>query len=308
MQIARVWFLVLLAATLGPRPVDGQQAAGAGPADGLELRVMSFNIRYGAAADGENHWHKRRELVFGVFADHRPDVAGLQEALAWQLDEIRAAHPQYSVMGVGRIDGKRQGEFAAILYLTDRFEVARQGTFWLSDTPRVPGSRSWGNTLPRTCTWARLIEKESGRGFYVYNLHLDHLSQPSRERSAVLLAQRISRRRHHDPVMVTGDFNAGEGNPAIRFLTGDFSPAWSPSRSKATSPSLVDTFRVLHPEAVEVGTFHAFSGRTDGEKIDYVFVQPEARVLEAAIIHDHRNGRYPSDHFPVFARVLLVVR
>ncbi|MHC4090816.1 MAG: endonuclease/exonuclease/phosphatase family protein, partial [Planctomycetota bacterium] len=183
---------LLVAVAVQPAAAGRQEPASTD--DGLDLRVMSFNIRYGSARDGENRWEKRRDLVFAVLRDHRPDVAGLQEALHWQIDEIRQALPKYAMVGVGRKDGKRNGEFAPLFYLVQRFRISEQGTFWLSDTPAVPGSKSWGNGVPRICTWARFVEKDSGTAFYVYNLHLDHKSQPSRVGGVELLAERINRR------------------------------------------------------------------------------------------------------------------
>jgi endonuclease/exonuclease/phosphatase family metal-dependent hydrolase len=150
-------------------------------------------------------------------------------------------------------------------------------------------------------TWARFIDRD-GSAFWHYNMHLDHESQPSREKSMDLLVQRINTRRFPDePVIVTGDFNAGEANTAVHTLVG------APMRAATDPPApFVDTFRVLHPSETEVGTFTAFVlGATKGDKIDYVLVQPGTTVLSAAIIRTSRNGRYPSDHFPVVARVVL---
>src|SRR5690606_12494158 len=128
-----------------------------------ELRVMKFNIRYGTANDGEDHWDKRKDMVVEVLRRHRPDIVGLQEALRFQIDFIREALPAYEELGVGREDGKRAGEYTVILHLKDRFSAEEQGTFWLSDTPEVPGSRTWGNRIPRICTWARFEDKRSSR-------------------------------------------------------------------------------------------------------------------------------------------------
>lgn len=261
-----------------------------------DLRVLSFNIRYGTAKDGDNRWANRRELAFDVIRRHAPDIAGLQEALDWQLDESIAALPHFAYVGVGRDDGVRAGEFAAILYRRDRFTVADQGTFWFSDHPAKPGSMSWGNLIPRICTWARFTPKSGDRAFYVYNVHLDHASQHSRERSAEFLTTRIRARAHRDPIIVTGDFNAGETNPAILRLT---------TGQPGGSLNLVDTFRVLYPDETTVGTFNAFRGAGDGEKIDYIFAPGDAKVFEAAIIRDHDGARYPSDHYPVIAALRL---
>jgi endonuclease/exonuclease/phosphatase family metal-dependent hydrolase len=235
-------------------------------------------------------------MLFEVTRELDADILGLQEALAFQIDEIEAAVQDYAAIGVGRDDAARAGEYTAILFRKSRLRAADAGTFWFSDTPEVPASRSWGNRITRICTWARFVDRD-GRGFYVFNLHLDHESQPSRERSVALLARRIAARAFPaEPVIVTGDFNAGERNPAITTLV---------ERPDASS-RLVDTFRVLYPAATDVGTFTGFTfGNTAGEKIDYVLVQPGTEVLSAEIVRTSRENRYPSDHFPVAATVRL---
>jgi len=265
------------------------QAPAAQPAQAAPLTVMSFNIRYGTANDGDNHWLKRREQLFALLRDEQADVIGLQEALQGQIEEILQAVPGYDYVGVGRSDGRRAGEYAAILYRMTRLRARRSDTFWFSDTPGVVKSTSWGNQIERICTWAYFEDRE-GPAFYLYNVHLDHQSQPSRERSAALLLERIGARDPKAPAVVTGDFNAGENNPAAVAMRGAFA----------------DSFRLLHPGATEVGTFNGFKpGQTSGDKIDFVFVEPGTEVLDAAIVRTSRDGRYPSDHFPVTARVRL---
>ena len=269
----------------------GSEAASAQPPAREPITVMTFNIRYGTATDGDNEWTRRRTMLFDLVREQDADLVGLQEALDFQVDEITAAVPGYATIGVGRDDGGARGEFAAILFRRTRFRVAEAGTFWFSDTPTVPGSKSWGNTITRICTWARLIDRD-GRGFFVYNVHLDHQSQPSRERSTGLLRERIDARSFAaEPVVVTGDFNVGEKNPALATLVGPF----------------VDTYRVVRPQETTVGTFTGFKfGNVDGEKIDYILVQPGSDVMHADIVRFTRDQRYPSDHFPVVARVRLV--
>jgi endonuclease/exonuclease/phosphatase family metal-dependent hydrolase len=268
-------------------PAATQTAAQPAP-----LTVMSFNIRYGTANDGENRWAARRGLLFDVLREQDADLIGLQEALDFQIDEILAAAPAYAAIGVGRDDGARKGEYVAILFRKDRLQVAASGTFWFSDTPEVVRSTSWGNRITRICTWARFVDRD-GRAFWVYNVHLDHESQPSREKSVALLRQRIDERPlRSEPVIVTGDFNVGESNEALRALTA--------------GRAFVDTFRVAHPREKVVGTYTGFRpGRVEGEKIDYIFAPPGTEVLSAAIIRTARDGRYPSDHFPVVARLVL---
>lgn len=254
-----------------------------------EVRVMSFNIRYGTARDGDDAWPLRRAQLFALLRREAPDILGLQEALRGQLDEVRAALPGYGEAGVGRDDGRTAGEYAAVLWRMERFELLATGDFWFSDTPALPGSRSWGNAVTRLCTWVRLRNRATGRTVSVFNVHLDHESQPSRERSAAMLLARIALRGNDDPVLVTGDFNAGEDNPAVA----------------AVRERLRDSYRVARPADTVVGTFHAFRGDSTGEKIDYVFVSPEWSVLDAAIRRTSVAGRYPSDHFPVTARLRL---
>ncbi len=278
------------------------------------IRVMSFNIRFGTAKDGDNAWEHRRSMVFDVIRDSGGDIVGLQEALQFQVDEIRAALPGFEAIGVGRDDGAKAGEQCTILFRGDRFELHTHGTFWLSDTPDAPGSKSWGNTLPRICTWARLTERGTGKSFYVFNTHFDHQSQPSRERAAEFIASRMaSRERPADPVILMGDFNVGEANPVWRYFVGERERAVTDAAAPAgaASPELRDTFRVLHAGEATVGTFNGFSGKSDGDKIDAVFIADGRGeggsgwdVLEAAIVRTNREGRYPSDHFPVTATLL----
>ena len=259
------------------------------PERGEPLDVMSFNIRYGTARDGENAWPKRSELVFRVMRDGEADVIGLQEALKFQLDEVLEALPTYGFVGVGRSDGVAAGEYAAILYRRERIEVVEQGTFWFSETPDEPGSTSYGNSIPRICTWARFRDRTNGELFHFCNVHFDHQSQPSREKSAEMLRAHVEQRADGEPVIVMGDFNAGETNKAMRILRG------------AGDTRLVDTFRAIHADDENDGTFNGFTGKTDGERIDSILVDPSWTIEGAEIDHTNDEGRWPSDHCPVTA-------
>lgn len=282
-------------------PPDGgaQPAAASGPAQAdAQVRAMSFNIRYGTANDGDNAWPLRRDLVLRVIRDFEPTVLGLQEALRFQLDEIGAAFPEFGEVGAGRVDGIEAGEYSAILYDRRRLELLGSATFWLSDTPEVVGSMSWGNRITRIVTWARFRNRVNDMAFYVFNTHWDHESQPSRERSAELLMERIAARGVASRVLVMGDFNAGEDNPAFRRLIA------ADTANGAEAVPLADTFRTLQQEATDVGTFNGFTGERTGDKIDAVLVSPGWKVLEAEIVRFNEDGRYPSDHFPVTAVVV----
>ena len=293
-NIATMWLRTVFTCVVVLALAGSHSASQAAP--GAPLDVMSFNIRYGTANDGENRWENRREQVFDLLRTERPDVMGLQEALWSQIQEVLAEVPGYALVGVGRDDGRTKGEFAAILFRTDRLFLSDAGTFWFSDTPEVVASTSWGNTITRICTWARFVD-DSGRAFWHYNVHLDHQSQPSRVRSTALLASRLGEPdRRGEPVVITGDFNVGEANPALVALVG----------TSAAPGRFADTFRVLHPGATEVGTFTGFDvSQTTGDKIDYVLVPRGTEVISAAILRSARDGRLSSDHFPVVARIRL---
>jgi endonuclease/exonuclease/phosphatase family metal-dependent hydrolase len=284
----RFSWLLGAAPALAPLPAPGATT------DPLRVRALSFNIRYQNTNDtGPKNWQARRGPVIDLIRREAPDIVGLQEALRSQLDDLHERlGGDYAEIGVGRDDGKSKGEFSALLIRRNRWNVEESGTFWLSDTPEVPNSMTWGNTITRICTWARLKEVDTGRTIHFFNTHFDHQSQPSREKSATLLAERIAARQPAGPFVLTGDFNAAPDNPAITTLTGG-------------PLNLVDTWKVANPDhpAAESGTWQAFEGNRDGGRIDFILVPPGTRVIDAAILHDAPDGVLPSDHFPVRATV-----
>ncbi len=252
--------------------------------------VITFNVRWDAPSD-EYKWEERRARSVRLLQSWSPDLLGLQEPLHAQLEDIAAALPAYTVLGVGREDGKAAGEFCPILYRTARFDLQDSGTFWLSGTPAVPGSAGWGNRIPRLCTWAHLRDRETGGDLSLYNVHLDHESQPARERSAQLLVDTLRQRAADGPVILTGDFNAEPGNLAIKRLQAEDSPV---------PISALDIASPAPP-----GTFHDFTGRASGGPIDYIFLSPEWQVLEAEVLTGDGARPFPSDHFPVAATLRL---
>ena len=264
----------------------------------FEIDALSFNIRFDNPKDGENAWPNRKEMVGQWVKSESPDVIGLQEALRHQIDDIKKVATAYSEYGVGRDDGKSRGEHCTILYLKKRFSLDKSdcGTFWFSDTPEKIASKSWGNEIPRICTWGRFIEKKTDKGFYVYNVHYDHRSQPSRLGASELIIQRISKRkRSNDPIILMGDFNASENNPAIKIF-------------KDEPLNLVDTIRVVKPDEKIGKTFHGFRGGSfSGGKIDHVFMLPKmGKVSSAEIVRFNKDKRYLSDHYPVRAKLSFI--
>ncbi|MEX1048496.1 MAG: endonuclease/exonuclease/phosphatase family protein [Akkermansiaceae bacterium] len=272
----------------------------------LELRLMSFNVRYETQEDrGTRSWRRRVVGAVRMIAAEKPDVIGVQEALHGQAADLWASLPDFELVGVGRDDGKQAGEYSAIFFRRDRFRLdpADQGTFWLSDTPDTPGSRTWGNEITRLVTWIRLLDLATGRGFYVYNTHWDHQSQPSRERSALLMARRIDGRPHAgDPVVLIGDLNVVEANPAYRYLTGE--KVSLAGKHQQWANGLVDTYQQLYPARQDRRSLHFFTGNRDGSlKVDHVMVSRGVHILEVAIVWEDKP--LISDHFPVTARVVF---
>ena len=254
-------------------------------------RIMSFNIRYGSANDGENSWTNRKELLFEVIKEYNPDILGVQEALDFQINALATKFAHFKRSGVGRDDGSHAGEHSAIFYDSTKFSIIREETFWFSETPQKAGSMSWGAHFPRICSWAELVDNE-GKRIFVFNNHWDHESQVSRKNSAQMLINKIKELKIPAHIIVMGDFNAGENNPAFRILIDD------------AFVKLKDTFRALKPAAKETGTFNGFDGVSTGEKIDAILVSATFKIINADILHTNRNGTYPSDHFPVTAELL----
>ena len=259
---------------------------------GSELRIATFNVRYDAKGDqGPRDWKARRDLVSETIREMNPSLLGLQEVVHGQLEDLKDAHPEYEVVGVARDDGKQRGEYSPLFFRKDRFRLDEKenGTFWLSDTPQVVGSNSWGNACTRICTWARLIDRKTEKGIYVLNTHWDHKGQWSRVKSATLIRQRIaSIANQGEAVVLMGDFNASESSLAIKeLLAGE-------------QVKIVNSFHFANSEEVVRGTFNGWRvDATQGKMIDHIFVNSNLAVKSARIVRRHRKGQTPSDHFPV---------
>lgn len=250
-----------------------------------ELKVMTYNLRYANPADGPDAWEHRKEALIGLIRKHDPDIFGIQEGLASQVDELRQAFRTHAVVGVGRDDGLRKGEYSAIYYRRERIGLREGGTRWISDTPDVAGSKGPATTLPRIFSWGEFFLAEGGR-VLVVNTHFDHQSAPAR----LLGAQQIRsfvESRPGLPTIVTGDFNCSFGDAPIEHL-----------RERLTA---------LRPTSESIGTFNGFKpDAISGSMIDFIFVNEAFEVLETQIDRTLTpEGRAPSDHFPVIARIRL---
>lgn len=274
----------LLGGPLGACTLLGRSA----PA--MELTVATYNLRLDLPSDGIDAWPQRRDAVIELVRRHGFDVLGTQEGLAHQIDDM-ARMPGYAAAGVGRDDGARGGEFAAIVYRSDRFERLDTGDFWLSPTPDRP-SKGWdARCCNRLATWVRLRERRSGRAFVVLSVHFDHEGSVARRESARLVLHKLAAIARGDPVICVGDFNALPGSEPVELMTRSLRDARAHSERAPTGPD---------------GTFNGFRhDRVAVDRIDHIFVGPGWTVLWHATLDDQSHGRYPSDHLPVAARLRL---
>lgn len=265
-------------------------AASAGDAAPLVLRVMTYNLRYASDQAGEA-WDDRRPVMQALLAREAPDVFGTQEGLYQQLRDLAAGLPGYQWVGLGRAGGSKD-EFCAIFYRRDRFAPVAFDHFWLSDTPALVGSMTWGNKYRRMVTWVRLRDRATGREFEVWNTHFDHEVEEARRKSAELLRQRIAGVDPAVPLLLLGDFNCLAGaSRAHAILTHD--------------AGLTDTWDAApRPGNAGLNTFNGFAApRHGGERIDWILARRPAGVDAAAIVDYAGLPRFPSDHFPVTATV-----
>jgi endonuclease/exonuclease/phosphatase family metal-dependent hydrolase len=250
------------------------------------FRVGSYNIKFDDTRDPINNWAKRKDNVIGLLKYHEVDLFGTQEGLYQQLEDIKNGLGNFAYVGVGRDDGKQKGEYSAFFYNTDKFEVITSGTFWLSETPQTP-SMGWDADYPRVCSWAEMIEKSSGKKFYMFNTHFDHVGVKARENSAKLILDRIEQIAQNNTVILTGDFNVEPDKAPYKALSAIMKDSKLISETTAYGPDA--TFNGFHFEELPT------------RRIDYIFVKGNVKVLTYAALSDSKNMLYPSDHFPVVA-------
>jgi endonuclease/exonuclease/phosphatase family metal-dependent hydrolase len=260
------------------------------------LRVMTFNLRYDNPGDGPNAWPLRKDWVAGLIRFHEADVIGVQEALASMLRDLDARLPGFARVGVGRADGREGGEYSAILYRTDRLALLETGTFWLSPTPEVAGSKGWDAAIERVATWARFRDRRTGCAYLHLNTHFDHVGEQARQESARLIRRRLAALAAGLPVVVTGDLNSNPQSGAYRIFTRDTIPDALPPLADALTVSRGGHYG-------PTSTWEAFKALEPGQRIDYVLVSPRVTVLSHGILPDSWDGRFPSDHLPVLATV-----
>lgn len=248
------------------------------------MRIMSYNILcYGS---GENVRENRIHKVIDTIKKYHPDSLGVQEATPEWMTDLKRFLTDYDCVGIGRDDGKNEGEHSAIFYLKDKYEVIDSGNFWLSETPDIP-SFGWDAKIKRICTWAKFKNKETGKCHAHVNVHLDHISFQAQMNGAKMVMKKAE--TFDVPTFVTGDFNVNQGeevyNEMIKFSLKD---------SKFVAEDTMDNI-----------TFNNFT-ETGTITIDYVFVSKDVKVKKYRVVTDKIDGNYPSDHFPVYSDVEIV--
>jgi endonuclease/exonuclease/phosphatase family metal-dependent hydrolase len=267
------------------------------------VKVVTFNLRYGTAEDGLDHWEARRDLLIETIDDLNPDIMGVQECLPFQADEIGMrcvglAHfglGRYHSMVVDRPHETYSGEHCTIFYRPDRFRLEDCGTFWHSDTPETPGSATWGNDLARTATWGRLRSLDDNECLFFCNTHF-HWDEPYVSKAADLMVCQMANLAGSAPAILVGDFNATPESDLHKRLV--------PDGSVADGLPLKDVWNTLEKSEEDAGTSHGFTG-VPQNRIDWILATPEVRPLSIERDRRQRDGRYPSDHFPVVAELSM---
>lgn len=251
--------------------------------------VATYNIRFDNPNDSLDLWKTRSSALTELIQFNNFDIFGTQEGLKNQLIDIKTMLPQYDYIGVGRTNGKEDGEYAAIFYKPNQFKLVQQGNFWLStvtDRPNV----GWDAAYPRICTWGKFTEKASGLTFFVFNVHFDHRGVQARQESAKLILTKVKEIAGKAPAILTGDFNVDETNESYLLLKN--------------SELFKDAFEIAEVKLAPNGTFNEFNVNIKPVgRIDHIFLTKEFEVQRFGILTNTYNGRYPSDHFPVMIKI-----
>lgn len=252
-----------------------------------EVKVISYNIRFANKKDGDNVWQNRAKASPAMIRDYAPDVFGVQEALAVQLEYLDDKLPHYSFVGVGREDGKKKGETMAIFYNTRKVRLLDWGTYWLSETPDKP-SRGWDADCKRTATWTLMEMKDSGRKFFYVDTHLDHRGDVAQQKGLELIVERIAAMNPEElPMILTGDFNVTPEDPVL----GGLNTKMLDARKTALKTESRATFNAWGKSA---------------SIIDYIYYSGFSECAEyETIVRQYKGVLYISDHYPIVSRLVF---
>lgn len=267
-------------------------------------RILTCNIRVALTEDDAKGlgWKDRKKACLQIIKAHRPDIISLQEVLKVQADDFKSYFDNYMIFGFEgpEMDGHDHDAYFGIaknpvLFAKARYELIAAGTYWLSETPLIGGSKSWNTARARHANWLRLKDKKSGKEFRLVNVHLDHKDQTAREMQIKTVMAECVQYQPDFPQILTGDFNAHVPNPVFNII---HESAWT------------DTYTAVHGTEAPGYTYHNFQGekyakgKPDG-KIDFIFSRGKVKPVASQIIKDAVNGRYPSDHYFVSADIEL---
>jgi endonuclease/exonuclease/phosphatase family metal-dependent hydrolase len=257
----------------------------------IDLKIMSFNIRYGTANDGNNSWVYRKETVVNTIKHYTPDIIGTQETLEFQAQYMVENLENYRSFGIGRVnDGT--GERMEIFYNKTVLTPMTTGNFWLSTDPDIPGSKDWGTSLPRMASWAKFWHIESKQYIFYLNTHFDHRGTVARREASRVIAEQVNALARDLPVIITGDFNARGGT----------SDPWKELR-KTFNDSWLDADKQVGPE-ITFGGFKAPPKDVD-RRIDWIFYRGAIKIRKCETVLYNEGGRYPSDHYPIYCEMTL---
>lgn len=262
----------------------------------LELNVMTFNIRLDVPSDSLNSWQYRKDNAAEMVRMNDVDILGMQEVLLNQMNDLKERLPQYTAIGVGREDGADKGEFSPIFYKKDRFSAIESGTFWVSETPEVAGSKGWDASYIRVATWAILKEKATGKEIFAINTHLDNDGLIARKEGGNLLLKKAEELGKGLPIVLTGDFNDTPQSEAIKNIT-----------DASKTNHLLDSKTIALKTLGTDWTFHNFGRLAESERplIDYIFVSKQIKVQDYVVLPDTLNGTFVSDHKPVLSKITI---
>jgi endonuclease/exonuclease/phosphatase family metal-dependent hydrolase len=260
------------------------------------IKVITMNVRYDNPGDSINAWPDRASQVCNFIIKEKPDILGMQEVLWRQYEVLDSVLTEYASTGVGRDDGERAGEMNPVFFRKERFDMVRTITFWLSETPEIPGSKGWGTSLPRVVTWMELVDKNNHEHFFYFNTHFAHDSDSARIMSSKILLKEVQKISDGFPFIITGDFNMQPSSKGYAILTG-------PDESV---PILKDSYVISEKRPVgPTYTFNGFSDKPGTGRIDYIFVKTGMKVLDHSTVIKKEKGIYISDHWPVKSTILI---
>jgi len=259
-----------------------------------QIKAMTFNIRMDTESDGVNRWKNRIEMCSDLIKYHQSDLIGMQEAFVHQIKDLQKELPQHIWFGKGRDDGKEAGEFSPIFYNKNKFKVLQQNTFWLSDSCEKVGF-GWDAACRRVVTWGYFQEIKSGKKFYVFNTHFDHLGKVARRESAKLVLKKMKEIAQNSPSILLGDFNATPDDEPIQILV-----------EEKNTDKLINSYNISqNGHYGPIGSFNGFKSERENSQIDYIFVKNGVKCLQHSTHSETWNNKYPSDHFPVSATLIL---